>query len=393
MLLRMSGTSYVNINTMKKIQNGNINIVIVITKSDPVGGAQIHVKDLAEALHDVGNRVTVLIGEEGSFTKMLSKIDVEFQIIPNLVREINPIKDWKGLSELRQALRQIQPDLVATHSSKAGILGRIAAHKEKIPATFTVHGWAFTDGVSKKKQMIYQMIETAIAKFPAQLIAVSEFDRQLGIKKKVCPEQQITAVQNGMPDIDPSLFAKPAEGPVKIIMVARFDHQKDHKSLIHALGALKDREWELLLVGGDGGLQDQAENAITTLGLENKVQILGYRSDIDQLMADSHIFVLSSNWEGFPLTILEAMRTKLPVIASDVGGVKEAISHGETGFVTSNQEELQHCLQQLIDNPELRKEMGEQGRERYLEHFTVQSMLDKTFTVYDKLLANDPYHS
>lgn len=378
---------------MKKIQHGNVSIVIVITRSDPIGGAQIHVKELAASLHNLGNKVTVMIGEEGQFTRMLSDIGVTFQVLPNLIREINPIKDWKGLSELRQALSEIKPDMVATHSSKAGILGRIAAHKEKIPATFTVHGWAFTDGVSKKKQIVYQMIETAIAKFPAQLIAVSEFDRQLGIQKKVCPEQQITAVQNGMPDIDPSLFANPAEGPVKIIMVARFDHQKDHKSLIQALGELKDREWELLLVGGDGGLQTEAGTAIKKLVLEEKVQMLGYRSDIDQLMANSHIFVLSSNWEGFPLTILEAMRCKLPVVASDVGGVKEAIEHGETGFVTRNQTELQTSLQQLIDSPELRHEMGEKGRERYLEHFTVQSMLQKTFAVYDKLLANNPYKS
>lgn len=376
---------------MKKIQSGNVNIVIIITLSDPVGGAQIHVKDLAKSLHHLGNQVTVLIGEEGSFTTMLSEIGVHFQVIPNLIREINPIKDWKGLSELRQALRQIKPDIVATHSSKAGILGRIAAHKEKIPATFTVHGWAFTDGVSKKKQVFYQLIETAIAKFPAQLIAVSEFDRQLGIRKKVCPPEQITAVQNGMPDIDPDLFAHPAEGPVKIIMVARFDHQKDHKSLIHALGALKDRDWELLLVGGDGGLQADTEKAISQLGIEHKVRLLGYRSDIDKLMANSHIFVLSSNWEGFPLTILEAMRTKLPVIASDVGGVKEAVKHGETGFVINNQEALKDSLQQLIDSPELRQAMGEKGRERYLQHFTVQHMLDKTFAVYNELLTNTPY--
>ncbi|CAA6801884.1 MAG: Unknown protein [uncultured Thiotrichaceae bacterium] len=81
------------------------------------------------------------------------------------------------------------------------------------------------------------------------------------------------------------------------------------------------------------------------------------------------------------------------MIASDVGGVKEAITDGETGFVTSNQEELQHSLQQLIDNPRLRKEMGEKGRERYFEHFSVQSMQNKTFAVYDKLLANNPYQT
>ncbi|MEE9352334.1 MAG: glycosyltransferase, partial [Thiotrichaceae bacterium] len=269
---------------MKKIESGNVNIVIVITKGD-IGGAQIHVKDIAVALQALGNTVTVVVGEDAEFTEMLRGLNIPYRVLNHLAREINSVKDFKAYKEIRQLISDIKPDLVTLHSSKAGILGRIAVYLDKVPSTFTVHGWAFTDGVSSKKQLIYKTIEKIGALFPTHLIAVSKFDRKIGIEKGVCKSQKIKAIQNGMPDIDQSLMADASKTPPKLIMVARFAQQKDHKTLIEALSELKDLPWELNLIGGDGGLLAESEAAIERYGLQDKIHILGYRNDIDQLMA------------------------------------------------------------------------------------------------------------
>ena len=370
---------------MKKIQNGDVNLVIIITRA-AIGGAQIHVRDLATAVHEQGNRVTVLVGEEGEFTAMLSELNIPYRIVKHLVREIRPLNDIKGYLEIRRIIREIKPDLIALHSSKAGILGRIVAYTEKIPATFTVHGWSFTDGVDSKRQKIYKTVEKIAALFPAHLIAVSNYDRKIALQHNVCPANKITAIQNGMPDIPVEMMANPQQEPAKLIMVARFEPQKAHIALIEALASLADLPWELNLIGGDGGLQSTAEARIRELGLEDKIHILGYRNDIDKLMASSQIFVLSSNWEGFPLTILEAMRARLPVIASNVGGVSEAVINKETGYLTNNKEELITALSDLIRNSETRVAMGEQARKNYEHYFTLEVQLEKTFKLYNRLL-------
>ncbi len=374
---------------MKIIESGNVNIVIIITRGDAIGGAHIHVKDIAVALQKLGNTVTILVGEEGDFTGMLAKLNIKYQIVENLVREINFVTDIKAVKEIRALLQEIKPDLVTLHSSKAGILGRIAVYLEKIPSTFTVHGWAFTEGVAPKKQLFYKVFEKMGALFPTRLITVSKYDRKIALDQNVCKSEKITAIQNGMPDIEQKLFADPSITPPKLIMVARFEQQKDHKTLVAALSELKDLPWELDLVGSDGGHLAGIEVDIKRFGLEDKIHILGYRSDIDELMASSQIFILSSNWEGFPLTILEAMRAKLPVIASSVGGVSEAVINDETGYLIHTKEELVNGLKKLITDPSKCVAMGLQGRENYNKYFTVEIQLENTFKLYNELLANE----
>ncbi|CAA6820279.1 MAG: Exopolysaccharide biosynthesis glycosyltransferase EpsF [uncultured Thiotrichaceae bacterium] len=371
---------------MKKIESGNVNIVIMITKGD-IGGAQIHVKDLAVSLQEFGNRVTVFVGEKDTFTDMLEGLNIHYRIIENLVREINPIRDVKAYREIRGHLKDIQPDLVSLHSSKAGILGRLIAAMNKIPATFTAHGWAFTDGVDPKKQFLYAMIERVTALLPARIIAVSHYDRGIALKHKVCKAEKVVAVQNGMPDISPDLFAEASRAPPRIIMVARFKSPKDHEALVDALNELKELPWELILVGGDGGTQAAVEAKIVKLGLQEKINILGYRSDIDKLIASSQLFVLISRWEGFPLSILEAMRAKLPIIASNVGGVGEMIIDGQTGYLVNNHDELVAQLKILVGDPEKRTQMGLSARESYQKSFTLKVQLDKTFKIYNELLV------
>ena len=170
-------------------------------------------------------------------------------------------------------------------------------------------------------------------------------------------------------------------------MVARFVPQKDHLTLLRALARIEE-PFRLTLVG-DGPTRAEVEQKAAELGLTSKLEFLGARHDIDELLADSDAFVLSTNWEGFPLTIIEAMRTGLPVIATDVDGVKEAVIDGATGFLVPRGEDavLSGLLRLLLQSSHLRKTMGAAGRRRYEENFTLETMAQKTWAIYQDVLG------
>jgi len=365
----------------------HLNIVFIITRGDDIGGAQIHVRDLAQALQESGHKVTVLCGGSGAFTEMLENRDIPYRALKHLVHPIHPYRDVLAFLEIRRTLEELNPELVCTHSSKAGILGRLAAHRLSLPVTFTAHGWAFTEGIRPKKRMIYRAIERWAARLTHKIITVSEYDRMLAIREKVGRADQIVTIHNGMLDVSQDLRAIPERDPVKLIMVARFGHQKQHTLLLNALSELKTEQWTLDFVG-DGPLLGDVRHQVKDLGLEDRVSFLGRRDDVPDRLASSNIFILTSRWEGFPLSIVEAMRAGLPVIASDVGGVREAVVHGETGFLVKGADvnELAGYLKKLITSPMLRRSMGQAGRERYERYFTFDHMYQKTLDIYKELV-------
>ena len=172
-------------------------------------------------------------------------------------------------------------------------------------------------------------------------------------------------------------------------MVARMAWQKDHATLLRALAPLKELDWQLELVG-DGPLLSSIEALAASLGIASRVRFAGFRSDVAERLADGQIFVLTSNWEGFPRSVLEAMRAGLPVIASDVGGVRESVRDGETGFVVppGNVDVLRDRLRVLIASPLQRRRMGEAGRALYEKRFSFERLAAETSAVYDSVFAH-----
>lgn len=371
------------------IQNGpfdkwhRMKIVQIITRSDATGGAHVHVRDLSLALLREGHQVTVLVGREGPFTEELRDMGIPYRTLRYLVRPIRPVTDFRGVLEMRRILAELEPDLVCVHSSKAGWLGRLAARTLGIPSVFTAHGWAFTEGVPGLRRMIYVLAERLAAPLGQRIITVSEFDCELALRCRVAPPKKLVTVHNGVPGIAPSLRANPASQPPRLIMVARFEKQKDHITLLRALTKLRETDWHLELVG-DGPLMGSVRDEARRLGIQGRVRFWGTRQDVAEILSQGQIFILVSNYEGFPLTILEAMRAGLPVVASDVGGVKEAVVDGETGFLIPRGDEdaLRDTLLRLLLDTDLRAKMGTAGRLRYQEHFTFERMLEKTVKVY-----------
>lgn len=358
-------------------------IVHVITRSDAPGGAQAHVRDLSAALLASGHEVTVLVGGSGPFLDQLRAERIPFRTLRHLVHPLRPGEDWAALREIRANLASLAPDIVATHSSKAGWLGRLAGRSLGIPTVFTAHGWAFTEGVPQPARHFYLLAEKGASLLSSRIITVSEYDRSLAIRLGVAPPGRLTVVYNGVPDIPRSLLADPAGQPVKLVMVARFSPPKDQGILIRSLAQLVDLDWSLDLVG-EGEGRPQAEQLVRELGLQRRVSFLGERMDVAALLSQAQLLVLTTDWEGLPLSILEAMRAGLPVVASDVGGVREAVTDGETGFLVPRRDEisLSRTLRRLIREPELRAACGAAGHERYKARFTFQRMVESTLEVY-----------
>ncbi|WP_161537544.1 glycosyltransferase family 4 protein, partial [Escherichia albertii] len=306
-------------------------LLFIITKADEIGGAQIHIRDLTNQLLLDDHIVDVIVGENGALVSELKKKNVPVHIVPSLVRQINPVKDFMATFFIRRLIKKIRPDIISLHSSKAGIVGRFAAIGMNIPVLFTAHGWAFANGVGKKQQKLYCAIERFMTPFARKIITVSQQDKDLAVKYRVASSDKQVVIHNGMPDIDISSVQKSNAGStaVNLISVARFSEQKDHKTLFLALKGIDDLEWRIQLIG-KGPLLVYYKELAAELGISDRVQFLGERHDVAHLLHQSDVFLLISNWEGFPRSILEAMRAGIPVIASDVGGSSESVTDNHT---------------------------------------------------------------
>ena len=365
-------------------------LLYCITRSDTLGGAHIHVADMAAWMRKNGHDASVVVGREGPYCDHLVAKQVPYIVSRHLCRPISALSDVCATRELRRIFKANAPDLISLHSAKAGLIGRVASMGTGMPVLFTAHGWPFTEGVSKRKAWLYRGLERLTAPLARRIIAVSEYDRTLALNARVGKPDQVTAVHNAMPD--GSALAHPGRrnGPVRITMVARLDEPKDHEALLNALATLSDRDWELDLIG-DGPGEDTLRDKTRQLGLENRIRFLGLRRDVDVLLAESQMFVLTSRWEGFPRSILEAMRAGLPVVASAVGGIPESVDEDVTGYLVprGDADKLVERLAHLIDNPDERVRLGQAGRQRFEEQFRFERMANRTFEIYEEILRDN----
>lgn len=222
-----------------------------------------------------------------------------------------------------------------------------------------------------------------MTRFSDKIITVSEYDKQLALREKVAPEEKLVTIHNGMPDISPELYADPGKEPPRIIMVARFAPPKDHVTLLKALSELKNLTWELELVG-DGPLLEGTHKLVSDLGIADRVIFSGATNDIPDRLSKAQVFVLSTNWEGLPLTIIEAMRAGLPVIASNVGGVGELVESSNNGFLFSPRDKkaLMNFLCELLLDIQKRQVMGEESRNKYERNLFFTRLSKETLSIY-----------
>lgn len=360
-------------------------IVYVITQAT-WGGAQAHLYSLIERQVKIGNTVTLISGIEGRLSDQIKKNlpQVKLVIISNLVRQVSLINDFKAIRALRKLLKRLKPDILHLHSSKAGMVGRLAALGLSMKVIFTVHGWGFTPGVSKKQQLLIKLVEKTLRPLTTYYICVSEFDQNIGLRGKVlkASKENYVVIHNGAPK--PKEFdRRPATLPVRLVMTARFSKQKDQTSLIRAVKSLDKSKYHLSLVG-DGETLEDNQRLVEELRLTDNVSFEGFKSDVSDSLIHNDVYILSTHYEGLPISIIEAMSYKLPIIATDVGGNKELVK--DNGYLISSISDLTQRIQYLIDHPDLIGRLGNASYELYKNEYTLEHCLDKTNFYYNELI-------
>jgi glycosyltransferase involved in cell wall biosynthesis len=366
--------------------DNSMRIAFVTARGDVFGGSSLHVHDMARRLADDGHTVKVFVGgtPDMDVPKRLAANGIDLECIPEMGREISLRKDSSATLSLRRGIKAFAPDLVSTHTSKAGALGRFAALGLGVPVLYTPHCWSFADGFPRAG--MYRWIEAILAPLATRIITVCEQERRLGLDLGVGKAEKTICIHNGVIDsVNESAGRADDESgrATNILMVARFEDQKDQDLLLRALADNRELEWALTLVG-DGPRKEACMHLARDLGIESRVEFAGYSDRVEDYLNRADIFALITHWEGFPRSVLEAMRAGLPVIVSDVGGCSESVFDGETGRVVryGDQQDLADALHELLTNRERRKSMGASARIAYLHRFTFDVMYRKYVDLY-----------
>lgn len=375
-----------------------INLLYLITKLE-LGGAQKQLLSLISRLDKNRYNIFLFTAKGGlllSDARAIRGLRIKTSVL--LERPINPFKDLLALIEISLFIRKNNIDIVHTHSSKAGILGRLAAGftKNKI-IIHTVHGWSFNDYQPGLCRYFFILLERLSAKFSDKLIAVSMHDIKKGLARRIGNHKKYRLIHYG---IDYSEFARQDSkvreemgikpGELAIGMVSCFKPQKSPRDFIKlAFLVNKNLSDAKFVLVGDGILRKTIERLIDRLGLREKVILTGWRRDIAGILPAMDVFVLTSLWEGMPVSVLEAIRACVPVVATDTGGISEIISEGRTGFLVSpgNMEAMAERVIFLLKDRQMRENIAGQAKESLCHDFELRNMVNNIDSLYRDLTA------
>jgi glycosyltransferase involved in cell wall biosynthesis len=374
-----------------------------------IGGAQENTMLTADLMNKgaVGDgRYQVAIvcglqtGPEGSLIEEVRARGTPLTIMPELRREVSPANDLKVLLKLARMMRRGRYQIVHTHSSKAGVVGRVAARMARIPViVHTVHGWSFHQQLTPRKLRFYVALEKIGDWCGHAAILVAEEDRAKGLAQGIHNAVNYTVVRSG---IELDRFGHPRipsaemrrqlglpENGLVVGSVTRLSPQKAPLDLIAAFSHVQRQfpdAW--FVVVGDGPLRPEVEASIQQLGLTGRVILTGLRRDVPELMAALDVFALSSLWEGLPRVLPQAMATGLPIVCTRADGTAEVIHEGQNGFLIEpgRPKLLGNRIVQLLHDPDLRQRMGAYGRQLAPE-FSAEKMVQEIDELYRKLLA------
>jgi len=375
-------------------------VMLAITKGE-AGGAQSHVLALCQALQ-TRVKFTVVIGgpvAESVLGHELSALGITVCPMPDMVESLNPTKLWPAVQQLSALLTSHTPDIVHAHSAIAGVVARIAGHRAHVPVVYTVHGFGFKPEVPWVRRTAASVAERMLARWTAQMICVSKHERDLAYDLPIHSER-VHVIANGiarLPVADANSQidgetdsrhqteqAQNASALPRFIMVARMKSPKRHDLLLHALAKVRNtlgKELPVTFVG-DGPLREQHLALAKELNLKT-LTWAGDAADVAERLTQHDVFVLLSDHEGMPITVLEAMRAGLCILASDLPGIQEQISQNQEGVLVANTPEVvAEQLLRLVREPHLRKRLGTAARQRFETSFAAESMADSVLQVY-----------
>ena len=360
-----------------------------------VGGAQentlLTIKGHIEKGHEVVLVTGFSPGREGELLKNVEMPPFPIVEIPEMVREISPGKDMKALARLREYFKREKFDVVHTHSSKAGIIGRIAARQAGVPVVVhTVHGQAFHAYEKPWKKCLYIAAEWLAAKYCDKIYAVAQAMIDQCVDAKVAPREKYMVVYSGMytaafanakrdPELRKSLGIP--ENAKVVATVARLFPMKGYEEMLPAAARLAKEFPDLhFLPVGDGPMFDDLQKQIAELGLTERFHFAGLvpPHKVCDYIAQADLLWHLSLHEGLPRAVVQALAVGIPAIGYKLDGTPEVVLNGETGYVTAPQDVdavVKHSSE-LLSDAALRQKMGENGRNLVIERFAWRRMAD-----------------
>jgi len=371
-------------------------VLHLITRLE-LGGAQQNTL-YCTANHDRGLfDVELIAGVGGELDDEAREItDAKVQIVPWLRHEIDPWRDVEALFRLRSYMAARRIDVVHTHSSKAGILGRLAAHLAGVPlVVHTVHGWSFNDTQSRMRRRAYVGFERLAAGFTDRIVVVSSKNREKGLSLGIGRPDRYKVVHSGI-DVDEFRQAETDRRSVRRSLGYDPDHvvvgtvaclkpQKAPLDFVRAAAEAYSRDDRLrFFIAGDGPLRPAVEAEIGRLGLGDVVQLLGWRRDVVDLLHAMDVFLLTSLFEGLPRSVLQAMAAGVPVVATDVDGTPEVVRNLQTGLLIppGRPDVASRALLDFVGNPELRRRCIDQARMLLTREFEIRQMVRRLDRLY-----------
>ena len=357
-------------------------ILLVITKGE-AGGAQTHVAELCQAVGQRASFSAVIGGEPGSpLGQALDALGVPTTHLPALRNSLNPLQLWPAVQALLGLIRAQQPHVIHAHSAVAGVIARIAGKISQTPVVYTVHGFGFKPQAPRLIRYNAWLAEALLAAWTTRMVCVSGFERALARQLPMDPER-VSVVHNALADVP--WLSQPEAEPAHVVMVARMAAPKRPDLLLQALHLLNGQDLRpaVHLLGDGPALAAQQQRA-QALNLAH-VHFAGDVSNVAEQLTQHQIFVLLSDHEGLPISVLEAMRAGLAIVATRLPGIEELITHEEHGLLVPNEPQaIAQALRRLLGDAALRQRLGQAARQRYLQAFQPQAMADQLMAIYEE---------
>jgi glycosyltransferase involved in cell wall biosynthesis len=313
-------------------------------------------------------------------------------------REIRPIWDLAGVVRLRSFLRRERYDIVHTHTSKGGFVGRLAARLANVPViVHTAHGFAFHERSPRSTSLFYSALERIASRWCDRIVSVSEFHRRWALELGICKPREIVAIPNGIAAL-PNPAVPPAESrrqlgatdrDMVILSMARLAPDKGLEYLITAAAILSRTERQFrIVIAGDGPMRGRLEELTRNLGVADRVKFLGFREDVSDLLAACDLVVLPSLREGLSIALLEAMAAGKPIIATSIGSHRELAGQAEIARLVppADAAAISEAILQVSGDPALRTRIGATARNLFESHYTEERMLNSYKQLYFDLV-------
>jgi glycosyltransferase involved in cell wall biosynthesis len=382
---------------------GKIRVVLVIARLN-IGGPAIHTILLTARLDPARFESTLVTGleaeYEGNMLELAAQRGVQPLVIPQLGREISPLKDWVTLIKLYRLFQDWRPHIVHTHTAKAGIVGRLAARLAGVPVVVhTFHGHIFHGYFGPLQTRVFVGIERFLAHLSDRIVTVSEGQRLELAAYGVASLDKIAVVPLGF-ELDAFLNCGSLQGQLRqelgipegmalVGIVARLTAIKNHRLFLDAARLIVEAGQEaMFLVVGDGELRAELEAYVAELGLTGRVIFTGWRRDLPRIYADLDVVALSSLNEGTPVSLIEAMAAAKPVVATRVGGVSDVVLDKKSGYLVQSKDAggLAKGVLDLLRAPDRAREMGRVGRAAVHPKYASETLLANMEKLYLRLL-------